>query len=123
MWTTICSNAVVLMNCEERYYVLLPEIQSNHILVASNSLETVYGPGRRHAGHAGSVDGAELHIGDVEGDMGGLEPRLHHLQRTGQDGAHCTPASRRRRRKGRYPRTMERKFGTGGCEEEQGEEW
>ena len=53
------------------------------------------GPGRRHAGHAGSVDGAELHLGDVEGHMGGLEAGLHHLQRTGEDGAHRTPASRR----------------------------
>lgn len=59
-------------------------------------LETVQRTRWGNAGHAGSIHSAELDFRDVESDGGGLQPGLHHLQRTGQNGSDCPPTSRRK---------------------------
>lgn len=56
-------------------------------------LEAVQGPRRGHAGHAGSVDRAELHLRHIEGDGGRLQPGFHDFQRTGQYGTDRAPTS------------------------------
>lgn len=59
-----------------------------------NLLEAVQGSRGGHAGHTGPVDGAELHLRDVKGDMRGLESGLHYFQRTSQNSTHCAPTPR-----------------------------
>lgn len=59
-------------------------------------LKTVQRPRRSYTGHTGSVHSAELNFRDVESDGGGLEPGLHHFQRTCQNSTYCTSASGRK---------------------------
>lgn len=57
-------------------------------------LKTMQGAWRGHASDAGSIHGAELDLRDVESNGGGLQPGLHHFQRTGQNSSHCAATSR-----------------------------
>lgn len=56
-------------------------------------LKAVQGSGRRHTSDAGPIHRAQLDLRDVERHRGGLQPRLHDLQRTRQDGANCATAA------------------------------
>lgn len=57
-------------------------------------LETMHRPRRSHASDAGSIHSTELDFRDVESNGGGLQPGLHHFQRTGQNSSHCAATSR-----------------------------
>lgn len=57
-------------------------------------LKTVQGARRGHASDARSIHSAELDLRDVESNGGGLQPGLHHFQRTGQNSSHCAATSR-----------------------------
>lgn len=61
-------------------------------------LEEVQGAGRRHAGHAGAIDGTKMNPRHVEAEGRGLQTSLHHLQRTGQYGPDCPSTSGRKTR-------------------------
>lgn len=57
-------------------------------------LETMHRPRRSHASDASSIHSTELDFRDVESNGGGLQPGLHHFQRTGQNSSHCAATSR-----------------------------
>lgn len=49
--------------------------------------------GGSHASDACSIHSTELDFRDVESNGGGLQPGLHHFQRTGQNSSHCAATS------------------------------
>lgn len=110
-----------------RIYLKVPDLYVTLSLIKCSMcfflLETVQRTRWCNAGHAGSIHSAELDFRDVESDGGGLQPGLHHFQRTGQNGSNCPPTSRRKRviSQGRTIRGMTTKSGGRGKKEIRGE--
>lgn len=74
----------------------LTKISINTILKSHifSLLKTMQRTRRSHASDACSIHSTELDLRDVECNGGGLQPGLHHFQRTGQNSSHCTATSR-----------------------------
>lgn len=87
VWTCAADSTVAASPHLPRTVRLIP-------LERFDLLETVQRTWRSHASNACSIHSTELDFRDVESNGGGLQPGLHHFQRTCQNSSHCTATSR-----------------------------